>query len=126
ANLLLARGAARAGEMAIRAALGAGRARMVRQLLTESVVLALVSAGAGLALAVRVARSDVQGVLKEGGRGAGMGGVRDRLRTGLIVGELAIALVLLVGAGLLIRTSLALQRVQLGFDPHGVASARLT
>ena len=55
-----------------------------------------------------------------------MGGVRDRLRTGLIIGELAIALVLLVGAGLLIRSSLALQRVHPGFDPHGVASARLT
>ena len=56
-------------------------------------------------------------VLKEGGRGAGMGGLRDRLRTGLIVAELAVALVLLVGAGLLIRSSLALQRVDPGFDP---------
>ena len=55
-----------------------------------------------------------------------MGGVRDRLRTGLIVGELAVALVLLVGAGLLIRSSIALQRVQPGFDPHGVMSARLS
>jgi predicted permease len=172
ANLLLARGAVRAGEMAIRAALGAGRSRMVRQLLTESLVLALISAAAGLALAawgiralvaaapdgvprleqttldpvvvaftllvaltsavlfglvpaVRAARSDVQTVLKEGGRGA-MGGVRDRVRTGLIVGELAVALVLLVGAGLLIRSSMALQRVQPGFDPHGVMSARLS
>jgi putative ABC transport system permease protein len=173
ANLLLARGAARAGEMAIRAALGAGRARMVRQLLTESLVLALISAAAGLALAswgiraliasapdgvprldqttldpvvvgftllvalmsavlfglapaIRAARSDVQTVLKEGGRSAAMGGVRDRLRTGLIVGELAVALVLLVGAGLLIRSSMALQRIQPGFDPHGVVSARLS
>ncbi len=172
ANLLLARGAVRAGEMAIRAALGAGRGRMVRQLLTESLVLALISAAAGLALAawgiraliaaapegvprleqttldpvvvgftllialasavlfglapaIRAARSDVQTVLKEGGRGAAMGGVRDRLRTGLIVGELAVALVLLVGAGLLIRSSIALQRVQPGFGPHGVMSARL-
>ena len=65
----------------------------------------------GLAPAMRAARTDVQTVLKEGGRGAGMGGVRDRLRTGLIVGELALALVLLVGAGLLIRSALALQRV---------------
>jgi predicted permease len=173
ANLLLARGAARAGELAIRAALGAGRGRIVRQLLTESLVLALVSAAAGLALAawgvrallaaapqgvprleqtsldpsvlgftailaivcavlfgvapaVRAARTDVQTVLKEGGRGTAMGGVRDRLRTVLIVAELALALLLLVGAGLLIRSGLALQRVDTGFDPSGVLSARLS
>ncbi len=172
ANLLLARGAARSSEMAIRAALGAGRARIVRQLLTESLLLATVSAVAGLAVAgwgvqaliavapegvprldqtaldpvvvgftlaiafasalifglapaLRAARADVQAVLKEGGRGAGMGGVRDRLRTGLIVGELAIALLLLVGAGLLIRSSLALQGVRPGFEARGVTSARL-
>ena len=172
ANLLLARGAARSGEMAIRAALGAGRGRLVRQLLAESLCLAMVSAAAGLAFAawgvqaliavapegvprleqttldpvvvgftlavalasaavfgmapaVRAARSDVQAVLKEGGRGAGMGGVRDRLRTSLIVGELAIALVLLVGAGLLIRSAIALQHVRPGFDAEGVMSARL-
>jgi predicted permease len=173
ANLLLARGAARSSELAVRAALGAGRARIARQLLTESVVLAIVSALGGLALAawgitallaaappgvprldqtsldpvvvafslgiaiasallfgvmpaLRAARTDVQVVLKEGGRGAGMGGVRDRLRTGLIISELAVALLLLVGAGLLIRSSLALQRVSPGFDPAGVLSARLT
>jgi len=172
ANLLLARGAARAGELAIRSALGAGRGRMVRQLLTESFVLAMVSAGLGLAVAawgvqalvaaapegvprleqttldpavvgftllvaltsavvfglapaVRAARSDLQAVLKEGGRSSGMGGVRDRLRTSLIAGELAIALVLLVGAGLLIRSSIALQNVRPGFVPGGVMSARL-
>jgi predicted permease len=173
ANLLLARGASRAGELAIRAALGAGRARMVRQLLTESAVLALVSSAAGLALAtwgiralvaaappgvprleqtsidpvvlaftflvaigsaaafgvapaLRAARTDVQTVIKEGGRGAGMGGVRDRLRTTLIAGELALTLLLLVGAGLLIRSSLALQRVDTGFDPRGVLATRLS
>jgi putative ABC transport system permease protein len=172
ANLLLARGAARAGELAIRAALGAGRWRIARQLMTESVVLALVSAVAGIALAVwgirvlvaaappgvprleqtaldlyvvgftivvtlvsavlfgaapalRAARVDVHTVLKTGGRGAGMGGVRDRLRTGLIVAELAVALLLLIGAGLLIRSSLALQDVNPGFDPSGVLSTRL-
>ncbi len=159
--------------MAIRAALGAGRSRIVRQLLTESLVLAILSAAAGLALAawgihalialapdgvprlsrtsldpavlafsatvalgsailfgfapaLRTARTDLQSVLKEGGRGAGMGGVRDRLRTALIAAELAIALVLLVGAGLLIRSSLALQRVHPGFDAYGVISARLS
>ncbi len=78
----------------------------------------------GVAPAMRAARVDVQTVIKEGGRGAGMGGVRDRLRTGLIVAELAVALVLLVGAGLLIRSSLALQRVNPGFDPSGVLSTR--
>ena len=171
ANLLLARGATRAGELAIRAALGAGRARIARQLLTESVVLAVLSAIVGIgfaawgiralvaaappgvprleqtaldpyvlgftlivtlvsammfgvAPALRAARVDVQTVIKAGGRGGGMGGVRDRLRTGLIVAELAVALVLLVGAGLLIRSSLALQRVKPGFDPSGVLSTR--
>jgi putative ABC transport system permease protein len=172
ANLLLARGAARSSELAIRAALGAGRWRIARQLLTESIVLAVVGAAAGLALAawgigalvaaapdgvprleqasmnplvvgfavilamgcslifgiapaLRAAHANVHGVLKEGGRGAGMAGVRDRLRTGLIVAELAVALLLLVGAGLLIRSSLAMQQVNPGFDPAGVLSARL-
>jgi putative ABC transport system permease protein len=172
ANLLLARGAVRSSELAIRAALGAGRGRIVRQLLTESAVLALVSAAAGVALAwwgiralvsaapdgvprleqttldpvavgfavaiacasallfglapaLRAARTDVQSVIKEGGRGAATGGLRDKLRFGLIVGELAIALMLLVGAGLLIRSSLALQRVNTGFDPSGVLSVRI-
>jgi putative ABC transport system permease protein len=173
ANLLLARGAARSGELAMRAALGAGRARIVRQLLTESIVLAALATAAGLALAswgtaalvaaapagvprleqtrldpvvmafavllalasallfgvapaLRAARTDVNTVLKEGGRGAGMGGVRDRLRTGLIAAELAVAVLLLVGAGLLVRTSIALQRVHPGFEPAGVLSARTT
>ena len=172
ANLLLARGAARSGELAVRAALGAGRTRIVRQLMTESAVLALVSAlvGVGLAAwgiralvaaappgvprldqtaldpyvlgftllvtvlsaiifgvapALRAARVDVQTVIKAGGRGAGMGGIRDRLRTGLIAAELAVALVLLVGAGLLVRSALALQNVNPGFVPSGVLSARL-
>jgi putative ABC transport system permease protein len=173
ANLLLARAAARSGELAIRTALGAGRARIVRQLLTESVVLALLAAATGVALAawgvraliaaapkgvprleqtrldpsvlafalltavvsallfglapaLRAARTDVQSVLKEGGRGAGLRGGRDRLRTGLIAAEVAIALLLLVGAGLLIRSSLALQHVDKGFDPTGVLSAAMS
>ena len=173
ANLLLARGAARANELAIRAALGAGRARIVRQLLTESLLLALLAGGVGIALAIwgvralvaaappgvprldqagldpivvgfalllaiasallfgiapalRAARTDVQGVLKDGGRSAGAGGVRDWLRTSLIVTEMALALLLLVGAGLLIRSSLALQDVDTGFEAHGVFSARLS
>ena len=172
ANLLLARGASRAGELAVRAALGAGRGRIVRQLLTESLLLATLAAAAGLALAawginalvaaappgvprleqasidpvvlaftvavtlasaiifglapaLRAAKTNVQGVLKEGGR-SGDGAVRDRLRTAVIVGELALALVLLVGAGLLIRSGIALQRVNPGFDPSHVLTARLS
>ncbi len=171
-NLLLARGAARSGELAVRAALGAGRWRLVRQLLTESLVLASIAAAAGVALAfwgiralvaaappgvprldqatidpavlavavglaalsavlfgvvpaLRAARADVQGVLKAGGRGAAAS-IRDRLRTGLIVAELALALLLLVGAGLLIRSSIALQRLDPGFEPTGVLTARLS
>jgi putative ABC transport system permease protein len=171
ANLLLARGAARSGELAIRAALGAGRARIVRQLLTESVLLAMFASVLGLALAqmgiramvafsppgvprldqtrldgivlfftagvallsalifglapaVRAAKTDLQTALRESGRGSG--GVRDRLRTLLIVGEIALALLLLSGASLLIQTALALQRVPPGFKPDRVLSARLS
>ena len=173
ANLLLARGAARAREIALRAALGAGRGRIVRQLLTESVVLALMAAGAGLLLAnwfiaaviawspsgvprldqahlnpvalgfaaaialfssvlsglapsLRLARTDVQVGLRDGGRGSTGGGFRDRLRAGLIVAEVALSLLLLFGAGLLIRSGIALQRVNPGFDPAGVLTARFS
>ena len=173
ANLLLARGASRGAELAVRTALGAGRGRIVRQLLTESVVLALVSAAAGIALAawgiralvaaappgiprleqtgldpyvlgftlitsiasafvfglapaIRAGRVDVVTMLKEGGRSAAMGGVRDRLRAALIAGELALALVLLVGAGLLIRSAIALQNVDPGFNYRGVFSGRIS
>jgi predicted permease len=171
ANLLLARGAARAKELAVRSALGAGRGRMIRQLLTESVLLALVGGVLGAALAVggvralvavappgvprleqaavdtrvlaftlllsvassvvfglapalRAARPDLQGALREGGRGTAPV-VRDRLRTGLVVAEVALALVLLTGAGLLTRSAVLLHRVQPGFDPRGVLTARI-
>lgn len=171
ANLLLARSGARAREIAIRSALGAGRGRIVRQLLTESLVLALAGAAAGLAMAyggvrflvaisparvpriaeagldgpvlafalavgvassfvfglvpaLRTARPDLQGMLKEGGRS--LGSRRDWVRTGLMVTEVALALVLLVGAGLLIRSALRLQQVAVGFDPAGVLTAQLS
>jgi putative ABC transport system permease protein len=173
ANLLLARGAARSGELAIRAALGAGRARIVRQLLTESLMLALTASLLGLALAqigiralvamsppgvprleqarldgfvimftigvaflcalmfglapaMRAARTEIQADLRSAGRSAAAGGVRDRLRTALIVGELALALLLLSGASLLIQSALALQRVPPGFNASDVLSARLS
>jgi predicted permease len=172
ANLLLARGASRAREIAVRTAIGAGQWRIVRQLLTESVVLALCGTGAGLLLArgfvaaviawspndvprldqasidptalafaiaialvssvlcglapaLRASRHDVQTGLRDGGRGS-TGGLRDRLRGGLIVGEVALSLLLLVGAGLLIRSAIALQRTNTGFEPHGILSARVT
>lgn len=172
ANLLLARSAARGRELAIRAALGAGRGRIVRQLLTESAVLALVSGAAGLVLAwwgvrtlvalgprgvprleqasvdatalaftlglsilcslvfglapaLRAVRPGVQETLKEGGRGSA-GTRRDWLRPALISVEVALAVLLLVGAGLLIRSALELQRIRPGFDPTGVVSARLS
>ena len=171
-NLLLARGASRARELALRSALGAGQGRLVRQLLTESVVLGLVSAAAGAALARwwlglliafspagvprleqaridagalgfavllafaasllfglvpawRAGRADVNSTLKEAGRGAGGRGARDIVRSTLIAGEVALALVLLVGAGLLIRTALETARVGTGFDPAGVFSGRV-
>jgi putative ABC transport system permease protein len=173
ANLLLARGAARSREIAIRGALGAGQWRIVRQLLTESLVLALIAAGAGLvfanfaidavlawspagiprlgethvdvaalgcavalalvssvlcgvAPALRLARTDVQSGLRDGGRGATAGGARDRVRVGLIVAEVALSILLLFGAGLLIRSAVAMQHVDLGFDPNGVLSARVS
>jgi len=173
ANLLLARGAARGREIAVRTALGAGRWRIVRQLLTESVVLALIAAvggvllagwflGAvvawsppgiprieqaridpialgfavlmalvssivsGLAPALRLARADIQRALRDGARGATGGGLRDRLRSGLIAAEVALSLLLLFGAGLLIRSAIALHHVNPGFDPHGVLTARVT
>jgi predicted permease len=172
ANLMLARGAARAREIAVRAAIGAGRGRIVRQLLTESLVLGFLGGALGLTLSVwgiklivamspdgiprldevrldlptvlfaialsivsavlsglvpalRLARADLHSTLKEGGRGVGTA-VRDRLRRSLVVAEVALSLVLLTGAGLLIRSAIALQRVEPGFDPAHVFSAAMT
>ncbi len=172
ANLLLARGAARTRELAIRASIGAGRGRIVRQLLAESAVLALAAAGIGtgvawiiirtlvaaapegvprieqarldgatlgftllvalgstfvfgLAPALRAARTDLQAALRTGQAKAG-GARRDWLRQGLVTAEVALALLLLVGATLLVRTVINVQRLDPGFAPHGVLTARVS
>ena len=165
-NLLLARGASRQKEIALRAALGAGRIRIIRQLLTESVLLALAGGAIGLLLgewgvellralqpanlprmqdlsinssvllftfglslltglvfgsapALLISRSHLSETLKEGGRGSGSGG-RHRLRGALVVAQVALSLILLVGAGLQIRSFLHLMKVDPGFDSTNV------
>jgi putative ABC transport system permease protein len=170
ANLLLARGAGRQREMAVRRALGCSRARLVRLMLIESLLLAFLggAAGAGLTVwlmdalfalipagvprlqevavdgqvvaftavvtvaaalifgtipALQGSTADVNAMLKEGARGAS--GARGWVRSTLVVAEFALALVLLVGAGLLVRSFWRLQQVELGFDPRAVLTARL-
>jgi putative ABC transport system permease protein len=167
ANLLLARAASRQKEIAVRTALGASRLRVVRQLLTESLLLAVcggtlglllalwgidalgalipenipraseigVDAGMlgftllvslltgfifGLAPALQASRTDINESLKEGARGATAGLRRNRFRSLLVVTEIALALVLLIGAGLLIRSFMRLQQVSPGLDPKRV------
>ena len=163
ANLLLARASVRHREISIRAALGAGRLRIVRQLLTESVIIGLLSAPLGIVMAwatlglldsaippdsipyfihwaldgrsiaytiaisigtgivfglvpaLHATRSNLQDSLKEGARGS-TGGRRAWLRNGLVVVEIAMSLVLLVGASLFVRSFLNMQNANVGFD----------
>jgi putative ABC transport system permease protein len=172
ANLLLARIGSRQREISIRRALGAARWRVVRQLLTESVLLALlggaggallayggvaalsalgteelpmlkqshldlplfgftmlISLATGLALgiapALAASRTNVQEALKEGGGTSTEGRGKNRLRRALIVSEVALALLLMVGATLMIRSLLKLQEVNPGFNPSGVLTASI-
>jgi putative ABC transport system permease protein len=171
ANLLLARAASRSREVAVRAALGAGRWRIVRQLLTESLLLAVVGGTAGLLLAVwfkdvlvafspgdiprldeikldwRVlgftvgatllttlltglapalqnSKPHLASALKEGGQ-KGAAGQGSRVRGALVVAEVALALMLVAGAGLMIRSLLALEKVDPGFDPNNILMLRV-
>jgi putative ABC transport system permease protein len=172
ANLLLAKAASRRKEMAIRAAMGAGRWRVIRQMLTESSLLgllggslgvglaywgvqslsnwsggdlprvdevaidgralafsALISVGAGLLFglvpALQISAPNLNETLKEGSRGSGAG-AGHRMRSALIVAEVALALVLLAGAGLLARSLFRLLDVDLGFNPQNTLTMDLS
>ena len=171
ANLMLSRGATRRREFAVRAAVGAGRGRLVRQLLTESVVLSAMGGAAGIALAhwgtqaliaqapagaaprldnvgidltvlgftlalavlagvafglapaIQARRRDVVGALKDGGRGTDDGATAGRLRGMLVAGQVALALCLLIAAGLTVRSFVTLLSVDPGFSPDGLTTA---
>ena len=172
ANLLLTRTADRQKELAIRVALGAGRGRVIRQLLLESLLLALIGGGAGALLAVWITKlfsaslleslprghevtadltvllftlgmsvltafifglapalqgsnPNLNETLKEGGRRSSAG-ARRGLRDALVISEIALSLVLLVGAGLLVKSFLRLQSVNAGFDSHSVLTMEVT
>ena len=177
ANLLLVRATGRKREFAIRAAMGAGRARIVRQLLTESIVLSITGGVLGLMLgyagvrallavspaglprvgengaavgldwriflftlaislftgilfglfpAVSASRVDLHTTLKESSNRSGTGFRQSKMRSLLVIGEVSLALVLLIGAALLIRTFLALRQVNPGFDPRNVLTLEMS
>jgi putative ABC transport system permease protein len=172
-TMLLARAAAREHEIAIRVALGAGRLRLLKQVFTESVLLALIGGAAGVVLALwgvellktigaqtvprlrevnvdlgvlavtlaicvgtgiifglapglASARPELTEALKEGGRGSTQGTRRNRLRNGLVIAEVALALVLLSGAGLLIKSFAHLQNVLPGFNPRNALTFEIS
>jgi putative ABC transport system permease protein len=172
ANLMLARSDDRHREIAVRTALGASRARIVRQLLTESVLLSLIGGTLGLALAfggtrallalrpasiprvgdvgldvgvllftllltvmtglvfgaapaLELSRPDLNRALKEGGRTGTVGRARQRFRDSLAVTQMALSVVLLIGAMLLVRSFLELRRIDLGFRPQNALTLRI-
>jgi putative ABC transport system permease protein len=172
-NLLLARASGRQRELSIRVAMGAGRGRVIRQLLFESSLIAVLAAMIGIALAfaatrlliamgpesvprldelsidgrvfavgllvavsmmlifgsipaVHAARQDPQGGLRADGRAVTSGTGRRRIRAALTIGEVALSVALLIGAGLLIRSFARLQQVDPGFSPARVMTARVT
>jgi predicted permease len=167
ANMLLARAVERTREMAIRAAVGASRGRIVRQLITESILLALIAGAVGLAVAfwgsrtlvalapadvprldeagidpnallftlgislmasllfglapaLQVLRVDLNTALKQSVQRAGGGSLAERMRQALVVAEIALSVILVAGAGLLLKSFVALQNVELGFRPERV------
>ena len=172
ANLLLARAAGRVSEIAVRAALGAGRVRLVRQLLTESVMLALFGGALGALLAVwgakallalspadlprldevgvnvpvlaftcaitmltgilfglfpalRASQTNLTQALKDGSRSLAGGASSQRLRSAIVVAEIALSLALLIGAGLLLRSFLGLTKVDPGFEARNILTIQL-
>jgi putative ABC transport system permease protein len=172
ANLLLSRAAARRKEMAVRTALGAGNGRLIRQLLTESLLLSIIGGSAGVLAAIwavrlmnnalpigllpvgdigvdkvvllfaaavtlatgvlfglapawQTAKADVNTLLNQAGR-SGAGAARPTMRRALIAGELALATMLLIGAGLLMQSLIRLQQVRLGFRPEGLLTFEIS
>ncbi|HEY8175966.1 MAG TPA: ABC transporter permease, partial [Gemmatimonadaceae bacterium] len=174
ANLMLARGATRSREIAVRTALGASRARLGRQLMTESLLVAVLGGAIGLLIAwwgvrqlrfafpnqappffvslgldgpallfvttialltgvlfgmvpaLRGTKVDLNAALRDGSRGSAEGLHRSRLRSALVIGEVALAVMLMIGAMLLVRSYRNLARTDLGFDEKGILTGRVT